>query len=49
MVVFSSLIFLNFIIAEVSNSYQKVRDNIDALVYQERSGLIQEVEDLYSD
>jgi hypothetical protein len=48
MVVFSSLIFLNFIIAEVGNSYGKVRENISQLVYQERSGLINEVEDLYS-
>ena len=47
MVVFSSLIFLNFIIAEVGNSYQKVRDHIHSLVFQERAELIEEVEDLY--
>ena len=32
MVILSSLIFLNFIIAEVSNSYKKVRIRIDELV-----------------
>ena len=47
MVAFSSLIFLNFIIAEVGNSYKKVRDNIVSLVFQERAELIEGVEDLY--
>lgn len=46
MVVFSSLIFLNFIIAEVSNSYQKVKVNIDALIYKERAALIDEIEQI---
>ena len=46
MVIFSSLIFLNFIIAEVSNSYAVVKENIDALVYRERAGLINEAEDI---
>lgn len=32
MVCFSLLIFLNFIIAEVSNSYATVKEDIDALV-----------------
>ena len=40
MVLFSSLIFLNFIIAEVSNSYAIVKEDIDALIYKERSTLI---------
>ena len=39
------LIFLNFIIAEVCNSYQKVKDNIEALVYKERAALVKEAED----
>ena len=47
-IIFSSLIFLNFIIAEVSNSYAKINENIDALVYKERSALINEAEDLLS-
>ena len=46
MVIFSALIFLNFIIAEVSNSYSNINENIDALIYKERASLIQESEDL---
>ena len=49
MVGFSSLIFLNFIIAEVSNSYQTVKDQIDALIYKERASLIREVEMILPD
>jgi hypothetical protein len=45
-VVLSSLVFLNFIIAEVSNSYTVVKENVDALIYKERAGLIDEAEDL---
>jgi hypothetical protein len=48
MVIFSSLIFLNFIIAEVSNSYAVVKESIDALVYKERAGLIDEAEAILS-
>lgn len=44
MVIFSALIFLNFIIAEVSNSYSKINDNINELVYKERAKLIHEAE-----
>ena len=49
MVLFSALIFLNFIIAEVSSSYEKVKENIDALIYKERAALINEAEDIMSD
>jgi hypothetical protein len=45
-VIFSALIFLNFIIAEVSNSYFFVRQSIEALIYKERAGLINEAEDI---
>lgn len=45
-VMFSSLIFLNFIIAEVSNSYQKIKDTIASLIYKERAVLVLEAEDL---
>jgi len=45
-VIFSSLIFLNFIIAEVSASYEKVKEEIDALIYKERALLIAEAEDI---
>lgn len=47
-VFFSSLIFLNFIIAEVSNSYQGVKESIDALIYKERASLINESEEIMS-
>jgi hypothetical protein len=46
MVLFSALIFLNFIIAEVSNSYQSCKQKIDSLIYKERAAMIQEVEDM---
>lgn len=48
MVIFSSLIFLNFIIAEVSSSYNGVKENINAQIYKERAGLINEAEDITS-
>lgn len=48
MVVLSSLIFLNFIIAEVSNSYSTINEQINALIYKERASLIQESEDIMS-
>jgi hypothetical protein len=44
MVGFSNLIFLNFIIAEVSNSYQNVKDTIDQVKYKERASLVAEIE-----
>jgi len=44
MVVFALLIMLNFIIAEVSNSYEVVKENLEALIYKERAGLIAEAE-----
>ena len=49
MVVLCSLVFLNFIIAEVCNSYQTVKDNIDSLIYKERAGLISEAEDVMTE
>lgn len=49
MVVFSALVFLNFIIAEVSNSYQTVKKQMDALIYKERATLTQEAEDIMTD
>ena len=49
MVAMSSLIFLNFIIAEVSNSYAVISENIATLVYKERAGLIFEIERSFSD
>lgn len=43
-----TLIFLNFIIAEVSSSYEDVKAEIDALIYKERAKLIKESEDFMS-
>jgi len=48
MVCLSSLIFLNFIIAEVSNSYGKVRVRVDEEVQKERASLITDVEAVLS-
>jgi len=39
------LIMLNFIIAEVSSSYENVKSRIDELVYKQRATMIKEVED----
>ena len=44
MVCASLLIFLNFIIAEVSNSYGKVRERVDEEVQKGRASLISDVE-----
>lgn len=49
MVLMTSLIFLNFIIAEVSNSYQNVKDELEALIYKERALMILEIENITRD
>ena len=46
---FGCLIFLNFIIAEVSSSYQRIREEIQSLIYKERAIMVKEVEDFLSD
>ena len=38
------IVFLNFIIAEVSNSYQGVKDNLNAMKNKEKASLISEAE-----
>jgi glucan phosphoethanolaminetransferase (alkaline phosphatase superfamily) len=48
MVLFTALIFLNFIIAEEGNSYASVRENVDSFIYKERAKLISESEELLS-
>jgi len=40
------IVFLNFIIAEVSNSYQNVKDSLETTILQERGTLINESEDM---
>ena len=48
-VLFTCIIFLNFIIAETSSSYQKVKKTVEALVNKGRASLISEAEDIYFD
>lgn len=48
MVIFTSLIFLNFIIAEVCSSYEHINQNLDAIIYKERAALIWKVEEITS-
>lgn len=43
------LIFMNFIISEVSNSYSVVKENIESLVYKERAKMCKEVEDFFTE
>ena len=46
-VIITCIIFLNFIIAEASASYQKVKDNLQGLVNKERGSMIAEAESMY--
>ena len=43
------LIFLNFIIAEVGESYAQVSERIDSLIWRERATMVKEVEDFLSE
>jgi len=45
-VVMTCIVFLNFIIAEVSASYEKVNEKVKGLIEQERAQLINEAEDM---
>lgn len=45
-VIMTCVIFLNFIIAEVSSSYENVKSNIDGLILKERAALIKESEEM---
>jgi hypothetical protein len=40
---------MNFIIAEVSNSYSKVHNSIDSVVQKDRAGLVAESEDILTE
>ena len=44
MIIVTTIIFLNFIIAEASNSYQKVKDRMSAELFREKTALISEAE-----
>ena len=46
MTVMTCIIFLNFIIAETSNSYQQVKDHMSAELYREKTALIDEAENV---
>jgi hypothetical protein len=46
-VTLTCIIFLNFIIAEASASYVKVKDNLTAMINKEKSALIGEAEQLF--
>ena len=43
-VVMTTIIFLNFIIAEASASYEKVKENLTAMIHKEKASLIAEAE-----
>lgn len=45
-IVITNIIFMNFIIAEVSSSYQSVMDHLDITLLRERGGLINESQDI---
>lgn len=40
------IVFLNFIIAEVSSSYEKVKERLGSLFLSERAKLIEEAQDM---
>ena len=48
-VVMTCIIFLNFIIAEASASYEKVKLNLVAMINKEKASLIAEAEGMYWD
>ena len=39
-----NIVFLNFVIAEAGNSYNKVKANLEEFIMQEKSALIDEAE-----
>lgn len=47
-VIFGLVIILNFIIAEVGNSYGVIKENIDSYVQRERASMITEIEEVMS-
>lgn len=48
-VLITCIVFLNFIIAEASDSYSKIKLRLDAFVNKEKSVLISEAEDMTFD
>ena len=45
-VLITNIVFLNFVISEVANSYNEVQDFVHQLIAQERTSLIQECEEM---
>ena len=45
-VIITCIIFLNFIIAEASASYEKVATNISPIIMQERGSLVYEADEM---
>jgi len=45
-VIFTCIIFLNFIIAETASSYESVKKNLSAMIYKEKANLIIEAEEM---
>ena len=45
-VIMTCIIFLNFIIAEASSSYEKVKEHLDAEIYKAKSELTCEAENM---
>ena len=43
-VVLTCIVFLNFIISEIGNSYSNCRERLDSMIMKERSALITESE-----
>jgi len=48
-VIFTCIIFLNFIIAETASSYESVKKNLRAMIYKEKANLIIEAEEMIFD
>ena len=45
-VVITSIVFLNFIVAEASGSYAKVTETLEQVIWQEKAALIDESESM---
>ena len=48
-ILMTCIIFLNFIIAEASESYASVKNNLSAMINKEKASLIAEAEDMTFD
>ena len=48
-VILTCIVFLNFIIAEASNSYTEVKNRLNAIINLEKASLIIEAEDMTFD